>query len=99
MHNTLSSMGYAQTGSISEGSLPESAEASVEVELRGGECYAFLALGVDGVTDINVRVYEARTRSRGTSPMTPKRPRAHVPQRTECTESSSRPSQEAAATS
>lgn len=58
VHNTLSSMGYAQTGSISEGSLPESAEASVEVELRGGECYAFLALGVDGVSDINVRVFE-----------------------------------------
>lgn len=58
VHNTLSSMGYAQTGSISEGSLPEGAEASVEVELRGGECYAFLALGLDGVTDINVRVFE-----------------------------------------
>lgn len=58
VHNTLSSMGYAQTGSISEGSLPQGTEASVEVELRGGECYAFLALGVDGVSDIDVRVFE-----------------------------------------
>lgn len=58
VHNALSSMGMAQTGPINQGSLPEGAEVELEVELRGGECYTFIALGSDGVQDIGLRVVD-----------------------------------------
>ncbi|MBO6937092.1 MAG: hypothetical protein JJ863_19120 [Deltaproteobacteria bacterium] len=58
VHNALSSMGMAQTGPINQGSLPEGAKVELEVELRGGECYTFIALGSDGVQDIGLRVVD-----------------------------------------
>ncbi|MEM6958785.1 MAG: hypothetical protein AAF645_24090 [Myxococcota bacterium] len=58
VHNTLSAMGFAQTGTITEGSLPEGGEVETEVELVEGECYAFLALASRGLDDVDVRVYD-----------------------------------------
>ena len=58
VHNALSAMGMAQTGPISEGSLPEGAEARVEVELRAGDCYTFVALGSDSVDDLDIQVLD-----------------------------------------
>lgn len=58
VHNALSSMGMAQTGPINQGSLPEGAEVELDVELRGGECYTFVALGSDGVQDIGIRIVD-----------------------------------------
>ena len=58
VHNALSAMGLAQTGPISEGSLPEGAEARIEVELQAGECYTFVALGSDSVEDLDILVLD-----------------------------------------
>ncbi len=56
VHNTMTAVGLAQTGPISQGSLPGGAEARVDVELTGGECYTFLGLGDSGVDDLDLRV-------------------------------------------
>lgn len=56
VHNTMTAMGMAQTGPISEGSLPEGVDATVDVELHGGECYTFVGLGGPAVRDLDVRV-------------------------------------------
>jgi len=56
VHNAMSAMGLAQTGPISEGSLPNGADARVDIELRAGECYTIVALGDSGVQDLDVRV-------------------------------------------
>ena len=56
IHNTMSAMGMAQSGAISEGSLPEGAEARFDVELSAGQCYTFVALGSSGVDDLDLRV-------------------------------------------
>ncbi len=58
VHNALSSMGMAQTGPINQGSLPEGATVELEVELRSGQCYTFIALGSDGVQDIGLRIVD-----------------------------------------
>ena len=60
VHNTLSAMGLSQTGPIHEGSLPEGSEARFPFELRGGECYTFVALGGSGVANVDVRVLDAQ---------------------------------------
>lgn len=56
VHNAMAAMGMAQTGAISEGSLPQGADARIRIRLEGGECYTFVALGSGGVADIDVRV-------------------------------------------
>lgn len=56
VHNAMSAMGLAQTGAISEGSLPEGAEARLTVRLGAGSCTTFVALGSSGVQDLDVRV-------------------------------------------
>ncbi len=55
VHNTMTAVGLAQTGSISEGSLAQGADARVNVTLNGGECTTFVALG-SGISNIDVRV-------------------------------------------
>ena len=59
VHNAMTAMGMAQTGSISEGSLSEGQEARIAMELTGGACYTFVALGDSQVQNINVRVVDA----------------------------------------
>ncbi|MEM9069551.1 MAG: hypothetical protein AAGE52_13645 [Myxococcota bacterium] len=56
VHNAMSAMGMAQTGAISEGSLPEGAEARLDITLQAGQCYTFVGLGSSGVNDLDVRV-------------------------------------------
>ncbi|MEM9195232.1 MAG: hypothetical protein AAGF12_39030 [Myxococcota bacterium] len=56
VHNALSATGLAQTGAISEGSLPEGADATIPMRLRAGTCYTFVALGSTSVDNIDVRV-------------------------------------------
>lgn len=56
VHNAMTAMGLAQTGAINEGSLEEGGEARLEVELAGGECYTFMALGGRGTEDMGVQV-------------------------------------------
>lgn len=56
VHNALSAVGLAQTGPISEGSLPEGATADVVRALDAGECYTFVAIGSGGVSDIDLVV-------------------------------------------
>src|SRR5687767_5440399 len=56
VHNAMAAMGMAQTGSISEGSLPQGADARIRIQLEAGECYTVVALGSGGVRDIDVRV-------------------------------------------
>ncbi|MFW5921333.1 MAG: hypothetical protein ACOCUS_05790, partial [Polyangiales bacterium] len=58
VHNALTSMGMAQTGPISEGSLAEGADARVVRQLEGGVCYTFVALGSDGAKDVGLRVFD-----------------------------------------
>ena len=56
LHNAMQAMGMSRLGAISEGSLPEGAEARLEVELAAGQCYTFVALGDDRVEDVDLRV-------------------------------------------
>ncbi|MEZ4251688.1 MAG: hypothetical protein R3B99_26025 [Polyangiales bacterium] len=56
VHNAMSAMGLAQTGAISQGSLPEGAEARLDVHLVSGTCTTFVALGSSGVSDLDLRV-------------------------------------------
>ncbi|MBX3248733.1 MAG: hypothetical protein KF901_16265 [Myxococcales bacterium] len=56
VHNTMSAMGLAQTGPISEGSLPEGGEVRLDVRLEPGRCTTFLALGSSSVRDLDIRV-------------------------------------------
>lgn len=58
VHNAMTAMGMAQTGSISQGSLEHGASASFDVDLRAGECTTFVALGSDGVRDLDLRVLD-----------------------------------------
>ena len=59
VHNAMTAMGLAQTGPISEGSLPQGAEARVDITLDGGECYTFVALGTTQVRDLDLRILSA----------------------------------------
>lgn len=56
VHNAMTAMGLSQTGAISEGSLDEGGETRLEVELQGGQCYTFMALGGRGTDDMGVQV-------------------------------------------
>ncbi len=56
VHNAMAAMGLTQSGPISEGSLPEGADATVVQTLQAGECYTFVALGSGGARDLDVRV-------------------------------------------
>ncbi len=56
VHNAMSAMGLAQTGPISQGSLPEGADARLDLALRGGDCYTFIGLGDSGVRDLDIRI-------------------------------------------
>ena len=56
LHNAMQAMGMSRLGAISEGSLPEGAEARIETELAGGECYTFVALGDERVEDVDLRI-------------------------------------------
>ena len=56
VHNTMIALGLGQTGAISEGSLAEGGEARFEVELRGGECVMYIALGSRGARDVGLSV-------------------------------------------
>ncbi len=56
VHNAMTAMGLSQTGAISEGNLDEGEEARLEVELAGGQCYTFMALGGRGTDDMGVQV-------------------------------------------
>ena len=60
VHNALGAMGMAHTGNISSGSLSEGIDAKLQVELRAGECYTFIALGSGGVEDIDIRIVDHR---------------------------------------
>lgn len=59
VHNAMTAMGLAQTGAISEGSLPEGAEARIPVELDGGECYTLVALGSSQVENLDIRLLDS----------------------------------------
>ncbi|MDH5493140.1 MAG: hypothetical protein OEY14_14390, partial [Myxococcales bacterium] len=58
VHNTMTAMGLAQTGSINEGSLPNGADSRLEIELDGGGCYTFVALGSSTVDNIDLSVLD-----------------------------------------
>lgn len=59
VHNAMAAMGLSQTGSISEGSLPEGAEARITTAMVGGTCYTVLGLGMGGVANVDVAVLDA----------------------------------------
>lgn len=58
VHNAMTAMGLAQTGAISEGSLPEGAEATVTADIGAGDCHTFVALGTSQVRDLDVRIVD-----------------------------------------
>ncbi|MCS6797839.1 MAG: hypothetical protein NZ898_04815 [Myxococcota bacterium] len=58
LHNTLTAMGLAQSAPLNQGSLPEGAEARLSHTLHAGQCYTFVALGTEGVGDIDLRVLD-----------------------------------------
>jgi hypothetical protein len=62
VHNAFAAMGLAQVGPIHEGSLAEGQEARVPLDLPAG-CTTVVALGGDGVRDIDATLADARGRS------------------------------------
>lgn len=54
LHNTMAALGMTQSGSISEGSLAEGTEAHFDGRLDPGQCYTVVALGSDGVANLDV---------------------------------------------
>jgi len=58
VHNALSAVGLAQTGPINEGSLDAGGTVRTTRRLEAGECYAFVALGGEGVEDLDVRIVD-----------------------------------------
>jgi hypothetical protein len=56
VHNTMTAMGLAQSGEISEGVLGQGEVARLSTPLRGGGCYTLAAFGGDGVGDIDIAV-------------------------------------------
>lgn len=59
VHNTLTALGLAQTGAISEGSLGEEGDARVVVPMAAGECVVFVAFGSGGIADLDLTVVDA----------------------------------------
>jgi hypothetical protein len=62
VHNALASMGLAQIGPIHEGSLLQGHETRVAVDLPAG-CTTVVAIGGDGVNDVDARLEDAHGRS------------------------------------
>ena len=58
LHNTMTAIGMVQSGSISEGSLPEGGEAHFEGMLQPGQCYTIVGLGSGGVANLDVVVLD-----------------------------------------
>jgi hypothetical protein len=56
LHNTMAALGMTQSGSISEGSLPEGGEAHFDGRLEPGQCYTVVGLGGGGVANLDVVV-------------------------------------------
>ena len=54
LHNTMAAIGMSQSGSISEGSLPEGGEAHFDGRLDPGQCYTVVGLGAGGVANLDV---------------------------------------------
>jgi hypothetical protein len=59
VHNALAAMGLVQVGPIHEGLLGEAREANVALDLPAG-CVTILAVGGDGVRDINATLLDPR---------------------------------------
>lgn len=59
VHNAMAAMGLSQSGSISEGSLPEGAEARITTTLTGGTCYTILGLGMAGASNVDLVVLDS----------------------------------------
>ena len=62
VHNALAAMGLAQVGPIHEGSLAEGQEARMPLDLPAG-CTTVVAIGGDGVRDLDVTLTDARGRA------------------------------------
>lgn len=58
VHNTLETLGIAQLGNISEGSLAEGGRVQIPVELQA-RCYTFVAFGGEGARDVDLEVFDA----------------------------------------
>ena len=58
VHNTMTAMGLAQSGEINEGTLAEGGVARTTMQLRGGDCYTFVAFADAGVADVDVVVMD-----------------------------------------
>jgi hypothetical protein len=54
----MTATGLAQTGPISEGSLPQGADARIGMRLEAGSCYTIVALGSTQVRDLDVQVLD-----------------------------------------
>lgn len=58
VNNTLSVMGYVQTDTLVEGSLPEGETVEFDAQFEAGNCYAVLALGMGGIESISVVIFD-----------------------------------------
>lgn len=56
VHNAMAATGLVQSGEISQGSLGEGHETTLRVPMQPGDCYTLVALGTDGVSDLDVVV-------------------------------------------
>jgi hypothetical protein len=56
LHNTMTAMGFVQSGGLVQGSLDEGRESTTPVDLRPGECVTFVALADASVGDVDVVV-------------------------------------------
>lgn len=54
VHNVLQSIDWVETGTITQGSLGEGGETTVDVPVRAGECRLFVALASGGVRDVDL---------------------------------------------
>ena len=62
LHNAFAAMGLAQVGPIQQGSLGEGREARVVLELPA-QCTTVVALGADGVRDLDIALLDASGKS------------------------------------
>lgn len=59
LHNTMAAMGLVQSGAIHQGEIGEGTETEVTFDMRPGECYTLVAIGSNGVDDLDVIVRDA----------------------------------------
>lgn len=59
VHNAMTAMGLSQSGSISEGSLPNGGTSRVDVQLQAGQCYTFMVFGTDGAENLDLSLANA----------------------------------------